>query len=67
MTTHLCGRRSNGWWTLTASMRALMRFSVGAVNIRTGNFAYFDTETHHIGPSPYHGERLASSGFSGDR
>ena len=29
----------------------LMRFSVGAVNIRTGNFAYFDTETHHIGPA----------------
>ncbi len=28
----------------------LMRFSVGAVNIRTGNFAYFDTETHHIVP-----------------
>ena len=28
----------------------LMRFSVGAVNVRTGNFAYFDTETHHIVP-----------------
>ncbi len=26
----------------------LMRFSVGAVNIRTGNFAYFDTETDRI-------------------
>ncbi len=25
-----------------------MRFSVGAVNIRTGNFAYFDTETDRI-------------------
>lgn len=25
-----------------------IRFSVGAVNVRTGNFAYFDTETHHI-------------------
>jgi len=25
-------------------------FSVGAVNIRTGNFVYFDNETHHIGP-----------------
>jgi NTE family protein len=25
------------------------RFSVGAVNVRTGNFAYFDTTTHHIG------------------
>jgi NTE family protein len=25
-----------------------MRFSVGAVNVRTGNFAYFDSTTHHI-------------------
>ncbi len=27
-----------------------MRFSVGAVNVRTGNFVYFDTTTHTIGP-----------------
>ena len=27
-----------------------MRFSVGAVNVRTGNFAYFDNETHVIRP-----------------
>jgi NTE family protein len=27
-----------------------MRFSVGAVNVRTGNFAYFDTTTYTIGP-----------------
>jgi len=25
-------------------------FSVGSVNVRTGNFIYFDTETHRIGP-----------------
>ena len=25
-----------------------MRLSVGAVNVRTGNFVYFDTLTHHI-------------------
>ena len=25
-----------------------MRFSVGAVNVRTGNFTYFDTATHEI-------------------
>ncbi len=25
-----------------------MRFSVGAVNVRTGNFVYFDSTTHHI-------------------
>ena len=27
---------------------AEMRFSVGATNVRTGNFAYFDTKTHKI-------------------
>ncbi len=27
-----------------------MRFSVGAVNVRTGNFIYFDNATHRIGP-----------------
>jgi len=27
---------------------AEMRFSVGAVNVRSGNFVYFDTETHKI-------------------
>jgi NTE family protein len=27
-----------------------MRFSVGAVNVRTGNFAYFDSTTHEIRP-----------------
>ena len=27
-----------------------MRFSVGAVNVRTGNFAYFDNATQEIGP-----------------
>ena len=28
-----------------------MRFSVGAVNVRTANFVYFDTTTHRIGPA----------------
>jgi NTE family protein len=28
-----------------------MRFSVGAVNVKTGNFIYFDTTTHRIGPA----------------
>ena len=27
-----------------------MRFSVGAVNVRSGNFVYFDAATHRIGP-----------------
>jgi NTE family protein len=34
-----------------------MRFSVGAVNVRTGNFAYFDNETDKIGP-----EHIMASG-----
>jgi NTE family protein len=29
---------------------AAMRFSVGAVNLRTGNFVYFDNASHRIGP-----------------
>ena len=28
-----------------------MRFSVGAVNVRTGNFIYFDNKTHRICPA----------------
>jgi NTE family protein len=27
-----------------------LRVSLGSVNVRTGNFVYFDTETHKIGP-----------------
>lgn len=34
-----------------------MRFSVGAVNVRTGNFVYFDTTTHKIKP-----EHILASG-----
>jgi len=33
------------------------RFSVGAVNVRTGNFVYFDNGTHSIGP-----EHIMASG-----
>jgi NTE family protein len=33
------------------------RLSVGAVNVRTGNFVYFDTTTHTIGP-----EHIMASG-----
>jgi NTE family protein len=28
----------------------ITRYSAGAVNVRTGNFVYFDTESHKIGP-----------------
>jgi NTE family protein len=30
--------------------RGPMRLSVGTVNVRSGNFTYFDTTTHRIGP-----------------
>ena len=30
--------------------RGPIRLSVGAVNVRSGNFAYFDSSTHRIGP-----------------
>ena len=35
----------------------MTRFSAGAVNIRTGNFVYFDNSTHTIGP-----EHIMASG-----
>jgi predicted acylesterase/phospholipase RssA len=34
-----------------------IRFSISAVNVRTGNFVYFDTRTHTIGP-----EHIMASG-----
>jgi NTE family protein len=34
-----------------------MRFSIGAVNVRSGNFVYFDTKTRTIGP-----EHIMASG-----
>jgi len=34
-----------------------IRFSVGAVNVSTGNFVYFDSTTHTIGP-----EHVTASG-----
>jgi NTE family protein len=37
--------------------RSSTRFSVGAVNVRTGNFAYFDNSTDRIGP-----EHIMASG-----
>jgi NTE family protein len=34
-----------------------IRFSISTVNVRTGNFVYFDTRTHTIGP-----EHIMASG-----
>ncbi|MBB6252088.1 patatin-like phospholipase family protein [Nitrospirillum iridis] len=40
-----------------------MRFSVGAVNVETGNFVYFDTRTHTIGPEHVMASAALPPGF----
>jgi NTE family protein len=40
-----------------------MRFSVGAVNLRSGNFVYFDTTTHTIGPEHIMASAALPPGF----
>jgi NTE family protein len=39
------------------------RFSVGAVNVRSGNFVYFDNTTHRIGPEHVMASGSLPSGF----
>jgi NTE family protein len=40
-----------------------LRFSVGAVNVRSGNFVYFDTATHAIGPEHIMASAALPPGF----
>src|SRR6266481_1198284 len=40
-----------------------VRFSVGAVNVRSGNFVYFDTTTHTIGPEHIMASAALPPGF----
>jgi NTE family protein len=40
-----------------------MRFSVGAVNVRSGNFVYFDTTTHTIAPEHIMASAALPPGF----
>jgi NTE family protein len=40
-----------------------MRFSVGAVNVKTANFVYFDSTTHRIGPAHIIASGLLPPGF----
>jgi len=42
---------------------AATRFSVGTVNIRSGNFVYFDNTTHQIGPHHVMASGSLPSGF----
>jgi NTE family protein len=39
------------------------RLSIGAVNVRTGNFVYFDTNTHTIGPQHVMASAALPPGF----
>jgi NTE family protein len=39
------------------------RVSLGSVNVRTGNFVYFDTETHVIGPAHVQASGALPPGF----
>ena len=41
-----------------------MRFSVGAVNVTSGNFVYFDTESHEIRPEHVMASGALPPGFS---
>src|SRR4029077_14945779 len=40
-----------------------LRFSVGAVNVRSGNFVYFDNTTHRIGPEHIMASAALPPGF----
>jgi NTE family protein len=40
-----------------------VRFSVGAVNVRTGNFVYFDTRSHAISPEDVMASGALPTGF----
>ena len=42
----------------------MTRFSAGAVNVRTGNFVYFDSSHSHDQAGACHGERGAPTGLS---
>ena len=42
-----------------------IRFSVGAVNVRTGNFVYFDNTHPHDRARARHGQRRAAAGLPG--
>ena len=41
-----------------------LRLSMGAVNVRTGNFVYFDTSTHRIGPEHVMASGALPPGFA---
>ena len=44
-----------------------MRLSVGAVNVRSGNFVYFDSRQAAHRRAPHHGQRRAAAGLPADR
>ena len=44
-----------------------VRFSVGAVNVSSGNFTYFDIDDPQDRCAPHHRQRIAAARFPGDR
>ena len=56
-TPRLCARRSTRLVDFDLINEKHVRLSVGAVNVRTGNFAYFDNANEKIGP-----EHIMASG-----
>ncbi len=58
-------RRWNGLSISIASIPGDMRFSVGAVNVRKGNFVYFDTTSHTIRPEHIMASGALPPGFPG--
>ena len=49
MTIRLCAERWSAWSISIGSITAACALASGAVDIRSGNFTYFDSTTHRIG------------------
>ena len=60
-------RRSSSWSTSISSTPARCACSVGAVNVRSGNFVYFDSRHRRDRRAPHHGQRRPAAGLSADR
>ena len=57
MTPRRCATPCSNWWTFRCINERVTRFSVGAVNVLTGNFVYFDNAKEQIEP-----EHIMASG-----
>ena len=62
-----CGDARASWSTSTSSTHGAVRLSVGAVNVRTGNFGLLRQPDDADRRAPRHGERRAAAGLSAGR